>query len=253
MHLKPEELVDLAEGTIAEASVPHLATCAACRGQLEMLRAMEARARDFDVPEPSPLFWDHLSSRVQEAIAADSAQPAGWLDRLRLGAGSSARAGSPDRGFRGMGSGWGGISGIWTELLASPRSWGIVVAAGVAVVVALGTISPLTHRLPGMGTPSSGEALPAVPDQNTIDSVAGIAAGIGLSGAPSLGSFESTDAGESSLGLVTDMTSGLDWDTANQAGLAGDGSAEHAVTHMTNDELRELQRLLKEELGRSGA
>jgi hypothetical protein len=225
MHLKPEELVDLAEGTIAEASVPHLAVCAACRGQLEMLRAMEARTRDFDVPEPSPLFWDHLSSRVHEAIAADNAQSSNWFDRSGL-----------------------------RELLASPRSWGIVVAAGVAVVIALGTMSPWTRRLPGMGTPSSSEALPAAADQNTIDSVAGMAAGIGLSSAPdSYESFESTDPGESSLGLVTDMTAGLDWDTANQAGLADDESAEHAVTHLTNDELRELQRLLKEELAHSGA
>jgi hypothetical protein len=238
MHLKPEELVDLAEGTVAEAKVPHLAACAVCRSQLEMLRSMDARARDFDVPEPSPLFWDHLSSRVHDAIAAEGAQPSGWLGRLGLGA-------SPfDRG-----------AGAFTDLLASPRSWGIVVAAGVAVVVAL-SVSPLHHwmpRIPGLGTTSSGDASPKASDQATIDSVAGMAAGIGLSGAPGSLGFGSSDLAESSLGLVTDMTAGLDWDTANEAGLATDDSAEHAVTHMTNDELRELQRLLKEELARSGA
>jgi hypothetical protein len=239
MHLKPEELVDLAEGTITESSVPHLAACAACRGQLEALRVMTTEACDFEVPEPSPLFWDHLSSRVQDAIAADHQQSSAWLRWLGLGT-------SP------TGQGVGSWKDLW-----EPRSLGIVVAAGIAVLVALGTLTPWAHRIPGMGTMRSDGASSVAPDQDTIDSVAGMAARIGLSGAlgnfGSAGSPGNNDAVESSLGLVTDLTAGLDWDTANEAGLASDNSAEHEVTHMTNDELRELQRLLKEELARSGA
>jgi hypothetical protein len=238
MHLKPEELVDLAEGTVIESSVPHLSACAACRGQLEALRLMTAEARDFEVPEPSPLFWDHLSSRVRDAIAEDHGQPSAWLRWLGLGT-------SPT--WRGA---W-----FWKDL-REPRALGIVVAAGIAVVVALGTLTPLAHRIPGMGTLRSDGASSVAPDQDTIDSVAGMAARIGLSGAPGTfgsGSSGINDANESSLGLVTDLTAGLDWDTANEAGLASDDGAEHEVTHMTNDELRELQRLLKAELARSGA
>jgi len=82
MHLTPEQLVDVAEGTTRESSLPHLASCEACRDQLADLRAMLSAAASVDVPEPSPLFWDHLSARVGEAVAAEPASP-GWNWWLR--------------------------------------------------------------------------------------------------------------------------------------------------------------------------
>jgi len=39
MHLKDDQLVDLAEGTLPESSAPHLASCEPCRRQLEEMRA----------------------------------------------------------------------------------------------------------------------------------------------------------------------------------------------------------------------
>jgi hypothetical protein len=78
-HLSHEELIDLAEGARPESSAPHLASCAACRGQLADTRAMLAAAAEVDlveIPEPSPLFWDHLSARVSEAVAAEHAPDA---------------------------------------------------------------------------------------------------------------------------------------------------------------------------------
>jgi len=78
-HLSPEELIDLAEGARSEASAPHLSTCVSCREQLAALREMIAAVEsNASVPEPSPLFWDHLSARVGEAIAAESAPAASW-------------------------------------------------------------------------------------------------------------------------------------------------------------------------------
>lgn len=71
MHLTPEELIDLAEGARAEAAAPHLQSCEVCRHHVVTLRATMAAAADVDVPEPSPLFWDHLSQRVREAVAAE--------------------------------------------------------------------------------------------------------------------------------------------------------------------------------------
>ena len=56
-----------------------------------------------------------------------------------------------------------------------------------------------------------------------------------------------------SLVLVAELTSELDLDGAAEAGFAPRGSAEHAVTHMDRGELRELQRLLQQEMGNSGA
>src|SRR5436190_4305091 len=81
-HVKPEQFVDLAEGTLPETAVPHLATCGACRRQLADLRATMADASSVDAPEPSPLFWDHLSARVHDAVAEEAARPRTWRERL---------------------------------------------------------------------------------------------------------------------------------------------------------------------------
>jgi MOSC domain-containing protein YiiM len=58
---------------------------------------------------------------------------------------------------------------------------------------------------------------------------------------------------DASLTLVASLTDDVDLETVREAGLASRGGAERAVTHMSAGELRELGRLLKEELARSGA
>ena len=85
MHLTHEDLLDLAEGTRLESSAPHLTGCDECRRELAGLRAMLALASESAVPEPSPLFWDHLSARVRDDVAAErsiagtGSRIAGWL------------------------------------------------------------------------------------------------------------------------------------------------------------------------------
>jgi hypothetical protein len=81
-HLTPEQFVDLAEGVAAETSLPHLASCDACRRQLASMRAMMSDVASVDASEPSPLFWDHLSTRVREAVAGERARPRSWRDYL---------------------------------------------------------------------------------------------------------------------------------------------------------------------------
>ncbi len=77
----------------------HLETCAACREQAAAL-ARDARAtrRAVDVPEPSPLFWEHFSARVRDGASTAS--------RRRAVAGAGLRG----RGVRGLvprrGRGW---------------------------------------------------------------------------------------------------------------------------------------------------
>src|SRR5260221_10675904 len=70
-HLTTGELVDLAEGLRDDRAMSHLAGCDVCRRQLTDLRAMIS-VGDLDdlgdVPEPSPLFWDHLSARVRDGM-----------------------------------------------------------------------------------------------------------------------------------------------------------------------------------------
>lgn len=77
-HLSPDAFVDELDGTVAESAVPHLASCASCRHQLVELRAASQAATEADVPEPSPLFWSLLSTRVHDAVAAEPTRTAPW-------------------------------------------------------------------------------------------------------------------------------------------------------------------------------
>jgi hypothetical protein len=83
-HLTPEQLVDLAEDSAADPSrpapsSPHLQSCDTCRATLAELRRTLLAAREVDVPEPSPLFWEHLSARVRDAVEAERAGGSGML------------------------------------------------------------------------------------------------------------------------------------------------------------------------------
>ncbi|MGH9145161.1 MAG: hypothetical protein ACRD1Q_00520 [Vicinamibacterales bacterium] len=75
-HLSEERLVELLEGGAAEAD--HLERCTACRERFDALRRTLGVLRDDPIPEPSPLFWQHLSERVRLAIDAEllETQPA---------------------------------------------------------------------------------------------------------------------------------------------------------------------------------
>ena len=194
MHLQPDELVDLAEGARAESSAPHLDECAVCRLQLEELKTTMAAAADVDVPEPSPLFWDHFSERVRDAVAAE---------------------GAPRRSF------W-----TWPRVVIPAAA---VATAALAVAITLntgGVVAP---------TPVVAPAAP-LPPMASVDLLS-----------------DPQSAADTALTLVAELSSDMDFEAAREAGLAAGGSAEHAVTHLTGSELRELQRLLQEELARSGA
>jgi hypothetical protein len=77
-HFTPEQLIALAEdaGTkLSESQTRHLDQCAECRHQVADLRATMVAVEDATVPEPSPLFWDHFSARVRDAVAAEPNLP----------------------------------------------------------------------------------------------------------------------------------------------------------------------------------
>lgn len=80
-HLSEERLLELLEDGASEAS--HLETCPVCRERFEALRQTMGLLRDDPVPEPSPLFWQHLSERVRLAIddAADEPHSVPWWMR----------------------------------------------------------------------------------------------------------------------------------------------------------------------------
>ena len=77
-HLSPGVYVDLLDGTVSDTAVSHLASCGSCRHQLAELRVTRQAAAEAGVPEPSPLFWNHLSARVRDAVAEEPAQAAPW-------------------------------------------------------------------------------------------------------------------------------------------------------------------------------
>jgi hypothetical protein len=197
-HLTEGELLDLAEGAQPEPSAGHLASCEACRRQLMDLRSAMTAAAAVDVPEPSPLFWEHLSARVREAVEAEGrSSEAGW--RLR-----------------------------WP-------SWRAVVPIGALAMLAL--TAALMLR-------------PAHESSTAANAAAG--SGITDTAADAGDPAQITD--DSSLTLLADLTSDLDWDAASEAGLApGAGAVDDVVTSLSSGERRELHRLLQEALRRSGA
>ena len=183
MHLTEAELVDLADGTLSEVESPrveaHLMSCVACRQQLAELRATLASVAEVDVPEPSPLFWDHFSRRVHEAVAAQGGRRS-WLP------------------------------------------WFLPAAAMVCLMLVVFAPGVWRSMRPAAGDVAVMVPLPA---RETL-----------------------ADVTDPSMSLMADLTDGIGWDDAHEAGLAPRGSAEHAVTHLNDAELRELQRLLKVEL-----
>jgi hypothetical protein len=69
-HLSVDDRLALIEA-LGEPRHPHLAGCEQCRSEVASARAVLSGARETDVPEPSPLFWDHFSARVSARIDAE--------------------------------------------------------------------------------------------------------------------------------------------------------------------------------------
>jgi len=199
MHLTELQLVDLAEGIRLESSAPHLASCDRCRRQLLEMRALIADAAAVQVPEPSPLFWDHLSARVRDAVAAEREAPGSW----------------------------------WRDVVVRKR---FLVPASAVALAAILVVSAMTSRLLA--------PWPVVTEVSSNDSAIALGAG-----APDDG-FDVAD--DASLMLVADLSAEMNLDPTADENLAPAGGAEHAVTHLNDDELRELQRLLQQELTPSG-
>ena len=80
IHLSESEFVDLVEDALDPRRAAHVETCAACRERAGTLRALLRDTAAVEVPEPSPLFWGHLSARVRDGVAAEpAAAGSGWM------------------------------------------------------------------------------------------------------------------------------------------------------------------------------
>jgi hypothetical protein len=197
MHLNADQLIDLAEGASDEASAPHLSSCAACRQQLADLRTMMTAVAEVKVPEPSPLYWDHLSSRVSEVVAAEPARRSWWSGVLS-----------------------------WPQLLMPAASM-------VAVMLVVALLVNGRGSAPAVSDGSPAAAADVLPSRELLSEAGSLTA-------------------DPSLSLVADLAKNMDAESAGEAGLAASGSAEHAVVHLSDAELRELRRLLADELTHTG-
>jgi hypothetical protein len=80
-HLSPDDHLAALDGTLAGERLAHVSGCATCREAIDHTRQIIEALRADDVPEPSPLFWDHFSARVRAASDAAPVAPSprvGW-------------------------------------------------------------------------------------------------------------------------------------------------------------------------------
>jgi predicted anti-sigma-YlaC factor YlaD len=78
-HLSPREVVDALEEGLSPERGRHLDGCRRCREQLARVsETFEVVRGSGEVPEPSPLFWDHFQARVRERTEGVPMPEAGW-------------------------------------------------------------------------------------------------------------------------------------------------------------------------------
>jgi hypothetical protein len=193
-HLSSEQLLDVADGTRADHEFPHLQTCSICGRQVSELRGTIEAAAGVRVPEPSPLFWNHLAERIRTAVAEE-----------------------PRTGRVGF---------VW-------RAWWRVAAAAAVMAAVVFLVGPQLWRVRAPGTTDSSFRPPGE-----------------LMHADAVPAFDEDPA----LTLLADLSAGMDWDAAAEAGLVpADRALDGIVLALSDEERVELHRLLQEALAKSGA
>jgi len=72
-HLSSEDTVAAIEGTLDPVRAAHLDGCDECQREVAALgRILRDVVAAADPAEPSPLFWEHLSARVHDAVGAEA-------------------------------------------------------------------------------------------------------------------------------------------------------------------------------------
>lgn len=90
-HLGETQIVDAVEGRLGTEAAAHLAACDSCGRRVLDLRTVVRTLSETDVPEPSPLFWEHFPARVTRAIETSPA-PRPWFTAARLAWGGGIAA-----------------------------------------------------------------------------------------------------------------------------------------------------------------
>ncbi len=87
-HLSEDELLDAVEATVGADARAHLEACAECRARRDEAREALLLAREAEVPEPSPLYWEAFRRQVGRRIAEERPAGRSWL--LPLAAAAAA-------------------------------------------------------------------------------------------------------------------------------------------------------------------
>jgi hypothetical protein len=89
-HLSDDGVVDILADVAGEHSRRHLEGCPPCRERVAEARAGWDLAREAEVPEPSPLYWESFRRQVHRRIAGEAAGGRRWrvlVPTLALAAG----------------------------------------------------------------------------------------------------------------------------------------------------------------------
>ena len=147
-HLSSADFVDLLDGVRSDASAQHVSECDRCRREIARLREVMAAATSIGVPEPSPLFWEHLSARVQEAVAQEVPGAGQWRGRASL------------------------FGGWWIRAAAGVAVCALVIAAAVTLGSRPDVLRPLPQPARVQPDPAALTTLPALPDDGSFGLVA---------------------------------------------------------------------------------
>lgn len=71
-HLADDVLMDVLDGVAGAEARAHAAACLHCRARLEHAAAGLEAAREAEVPEPSPLYWESFRRQVGTLIRSES-------------------------------------------------------------------------------------------------------------------------------------------------------------------------------------
>jgi hypothetical protein len=221
-HLTDVELVDLLDGALAPPRARHLDGCETCRAKASAMRATLARAAEAEIPEPSPLFWEHFSARLEkgvEGVRVESVTPSGWFGWAQ---GASLRWAM---------SGRSAMSGTWA------LSGALLMLLLVAVVWRVSAPRPAsTVSAPEATVAATG---PAEPDAFDPD----------LDEAWALVRTVADDVARD-----TPASDEIGWDAVATEGFGvRPGAVERAMVALTGDERSELLRLLQAETKQPGA
>jgi hypothetical protein len=187
-HLRPDEMIDAVDGTLDPALQVHLTRCALCEEEVARLRAALGDAKAVAVPEPSPLFWDHFSTRVRAAIEL---QPV------------------PDRSW------W----PVWLR-------WPVLAPVTALALLVMALMVSIPREPDVVPTADAG-------DTAVVDDLA--------------------TAGAAEWAVVAEIVGPVDIEQALEAGIAvTPGDSDRIAGELDADEQRELVRLIKEEMNKSG-